>query len=69
MIRTDTEPAQIDFVVLKDSGKPGRISKGVFYFDGETVVLKAPEHGFPRPDFENDDEGKPIAYLRLSRGG
>ena len=70
VIRTDVEPAQIDFVVLKESGEPGRISKGIFYFDGETVIMKAPEHGLPRPrDFESDDKGKPIAFLRLSRDG
>lgn len=66
VIRTDVEPAQIDFVVLKESGEPGRISKGIFYFDGETVIIKAPESGLPRPrDFERG--AGPIALLRLSR--
>ncbi len=70
VLRTDVEPAQIDFVVLKESGEPGRISKGIFYFDGETVIMKAPEHGLPRPrDFKRDDKSAPIAFLRLSRGG
>ncbi len=71
VIRTDEEPAQIDFVVLVYSGEPGlRISKGIFYFDGETVIVKAPEHGLPRPrDFKRDDKSAPIAFLRLSRGG
>ncbi len=70
VLRTDVEPAQIDFVVLDPSGEPGRISKGIFYFDAETVIMKAPEHGLPRPrDFEGDDKGKPIAFLRLSRDG
>ncbi len=70
VIRTDVEPAQIDFVVLDASGKPGRISKGIFRFDGETIVLKAPEHGLPRPrDLESGDAGEPIAFLRLSRRG
>jgi uncharacterized protein (TIGR03067 family) len=68
VIRTDVEPAQIDFVVLKESGEPGRISKGIFYFDGETVIIKAPESGLPRPqDFESS--AGPIALLRLSRDG
>ena len=68
VIRADVEPAQIDFVVLDESGEPGRISKGIFDFDGETVIVKAPESGFPRPrDFTNDDKDKPIAFLRLSR--
>ena len=67
VIRTDAEPAQIDFVVLNESGEPGRISKGIFYFDGETVIIKAPESGLPRPrDFERS--AGPIALLRLSRG-
>ena len=71
VIRTDEEPAQIDFVVLVYSGEPGlRISKGIFYFDGETVIVKAPEHGLPRPrDFKSDDKNAPIAFLRLSRDG
>ncbi len=71
VIRTDFEPAQIDFVILVQSGERGlRISEGIFYFDGETVIVKAPEHGLPRPrDFKNDDKGAPIAFLRLSRDG
>ncbi len=71
VLRTDVEPAQIDFVVLVYSGEPGlRISKGIFYFDGETVIVKAPEHGLPRPrDFKSDDKNAPIAFLRLSRDG
>ena len=65
VIRPDEEPAQIDFVVLP---QPGRISKGIFHFDGETIVVKAPESGLPRPgDFEAD--AGPIAFLRLSRDG
>ena len=68
MIRPDEKPAQIDFVVLDQSGAPGRISKGIFHFDGETIVVKAPEHGLPRPrDFESSPG--PIALLRLSRDG
>jgi uncharacterized protein (TIGR03067 family) len=70
VIRTDVEPAQIDFVVLRESGEPGRISKGIFHFDGESVIIKAPEHGLPRPrDFKNDDKNAPIVFLRLSRDG
>ena len=66
VIRPDEEPAQIDFVVLDQSGEPGRISEGIFHFDGKTIVVKAPEHGLPRPrDFES--EAGPIALLRLSR--
>jgi len=66
VIRPDEEPAQIDFVVLDQSGEPGRISEGIFHFDGKTIVVKAPEHGLPRPrDF--DGEAGPIALLRLSR--
>lgn len=69
VLRTDVEPAQIDFVVLVHSGERGlRISEGIFYFDGETVIVKAPEHGLPRPrDFKNDNKNAPIAFLRLSR--
>jgi uncharacterized protein (TIGR03067 family) len=69
VLRTDVEPAQIDFVVLVYSGERGlRISEGIFYFDGETVIVKAPEQGLPRPrDFKNDDKNAPIAFLRLRR--
>lgn len=67
VIRTDVEPAQIDFVVLDAAGEPGRISKGIFRFDRESVIVKAPESGLPRPsDLDSADEG-PIAFLRLSR--
>ena len=66
VIRTDVEPAQIDFVVLRESGEVGRISKGIFHFDGESIVVKAPESGLPRPrDF--DSSPGPIALLRLSQ--
>ena len=66
VIRPDKEPAQIDFVVLNESGEPGRISMGIFRFDGETIVVKAPEGGLPRPeDFESAPG--PIARLLLSR--
>jgi len=69
VIRPDEKPAQIDFVVLDSLGvRVSRISKGIFYFDGETIVVKAPEHGLPRPrDFKSDDKNAPIAFLRLSR--
>ena len=69
MIRTDSEPARIDFVILVQSGEPGlRISEGIFSFDGDTVIVKAPEQGVPRPrSFKSDDENAPIALLRLSR--
>jgi len=63
VIRPDEQPAQIDFVVLP---QPGRISKGIFRFDGGTLVVKAPESGLPRPGEFKEDSG-PIAYLRLSR--
>ena len=63
VIRSDEQPAQIDFVVLP---QPGRISKGIFHFDEETIVVKAPESGLPRPRVFEKTDG-PIARLRLSR--
>lgn len=63
VLRTDVEPAWIDFVILP---QPGRISRGIFRFDGEAVLVKAPEGGMPRPrGFE--EEAGPIANLRLVR--
>jgi hypothetical protein len=66
VIRPDVEPAQIDFVVLDESGKPGRISKEIFRIDDEVIVIKAPESGLPRPKTFEQTEG-PLARLRLSR--
>ena len=68
VIRPDEQPAQIDFVILVPPGeREPKTSKGIFYVDGETIVMRAPHFGEPRPrDFKNDD--KPIAFLRLRRG-
>lgn len=69
VLRTDEEPAQIDFVILVQSGERKlATSQGIFHFDGDTIVVKAPERGESRPrDFESVDENTPIALLRLSR--
>ena len=69
VIRPDEEPAQIDFVIEEDaSGPNGQTSKGIFYFDGETIVVLAPPPGKARPqDFEKSDD--PRVLMRLKPGG
>ncbi len=71
VLRTDEEPAQLDFVILVQSGEPnGRTSEAIFYFDGETVVVNAAIPEEPRPlDFKIDEVDRPTALLRLERGG
>ena len=59
VIRSDTEPAQIDFVI-EDCGLPcsfkGKTSEGIFYLDDGIVVAHNPPPGNPRPkDFEDKD--------------
>ncbi len=68
VIRTDEEPAQIDFVILVQSGERGlKTSPGIFYWDGETLVVVAPPPGKARPqDFEKKDG---LVMLRLKRDG
>ena len=63
VIRPNEELAQIDFVILP---QPGRISKGIFYFDGEAIIVKTAESGLPRSR-DSENEPGPIALLRLSR--
>ena len=67
-IRTDEIPAQIDFVILVQSGERNeRTSEGIFYWDGETIVVHAPVPGEARPqDFEKTD-GRVL--MRLKRDG
>jgi len=71
VIRTDEEPAQLDFVILVQSDQPnGNTSRGIFYWDGETVVVRAPTPGKPRPkDFTRDEEDEPTVLLRLRHDG
>lgn len=70
VIRADEEPAQIDFVILVQSGEPnGNASEGIFRWDGDTVVVVAPPPGNARPrGFDVDEEGV-VVELRLKRDG
>jgi len=70
VIRTDEEPAQIDFVIEENASGPNgnNTSKGIFYFDGETIVVLAPPPGKARPqDFEKTND--PMVRMRLKRDG
>ncbi len=70
VIRTDEEPAQIDFVI--ESYEEVRTSAGIFYWDGETLVVRAPVPGEPRPqEFKGDDKDdkNKTVFMRLSRDG
>jgi uncharacterized protein (TIGR03067 family) len=71
VIRTDEEPAQIDFVILVQSGERGlKTSKGIFYWDGETLVVRAPPPEEARPqEFKADDKTVPTVRMRLKRDG
>ena len=69
VIRTDEEPAQIDFVI--ESYEEVRTSAGIFYWDGETLVVRAPVPGEPRPqEFKGDDKDdkNKTVFMRLKRG-
>ncbi len=72
VIRTDEEPAQLDFVIEEDaSGFNGNTSAGIFYWDGETLVVRAPVPGEPRPqEFKGDDKDdkNKTVFMRLKRG-
>jgi len=59
VIRTDEEPAQFDFVIEECPGCSfkGHTSTGIFYVDGETIVVLSPTPGEARPqDFESKDQ-------------
>ena len=69
VIRTDEEPAQLDFVI--ESYEEVRTSAGIFYWDGETLVVRAPVPGEPRPlEFKGDDKDdkNKTVFMRLKRG-
>ena len=70
VIRTDEEPAQIDFVLEECAGGcNGQTSKGIFYWDGETIVVVAPPPGEARPqDFEVEEKDV-LVMMRLKRDG
>ena len=71
VIRTDEEPAQIDFVIEECPGCSfkGQASTGIFYFDGETPVVVAPPPGEARPKDFKTVEGEPRAVMRLRSDG
>lgn len=63
-IRPGTSPAQIDFTIEEcDCDYEGSTSRGIYYEDGESIVLAAPPPGTPRAaSFEQEDQ-----MLRLRR--
>ena len=69
VIRPDTEPPQIDFVI-EDCGGPcsfiGKTSEGIFYLDDGVLVAHNPPPGNPRP--KNFEEKEPTR-LHFERGG
>ncbi len=69
VIRPDEEPAQIDFVMEECAGGcHGQTSKGIFYLDGETIVVSAPPPGAARPqDFKKTND--PRVVMRLEPDG
>ena len=72
VIRTDEEPAQIDFVIEEcpDCSFKGQASPGIFYWDGETIVVSAPPPGEARArDFEKPKDGRAMTMMRLKRDG
>ena len=67
VIRTDEEPAQIDFVIEECAcGFKGETSTGIFYWDGETIIVSSPEPGSARPQEFKKDSGN---MLRLKPEG
>ncbi len=66
-IRTDEEPAQLDFMIEDcHCGFKGRASTGIFYWDGETIVVSAPAPGDARPEEFKESSG---GMMRLKRDG
>ena len=66
-IRTDEEPAHLDFMIEDcRCGFKGRASTGIFYWDGETIVVSAPPPGDARPQEFKENSGD---MLRLKPEG
>ncbi len=66
-IRPDEEPAHFDFMIEDcDCGFKGRASTGIFYWDGETIVVSSPEPGDARPLEFKEDSG---TMMRLKPEG
>jgi len=69
VLRPDEEPAHFDFVIEDcNCGFKGQTSEGIFYLDGETVVvLSASPDSTRPPNFEKSDE--PRVSMRFEPGG
>jgi uncharacterized protein (TIGR03067 family) len=66
-IRTDDDPAHLDFLIEDcRCGFKGRASTGIFYWDGETIIVSAPAPGEARPREFKEDSG---TMLRLKPEG
>ena len=67
-VRTDVEPAQLDFVILVQSGEPNaNTSEAIFRWEDETIHIVAPPPGNRRPRSVKDTEGHEL--LELTRDG
>lgn len=67
LLRPDEAPAQIDFAIddCQCSFK-GMTSDGIYYWEGETLVIAAPRPGSPRPARFNEMSGEMMRLRRLA---
>jgi uncharacterized protein (TIGR03067 family) len=62
----DAQPAQINFLI-EDCRCPykGQASTGIYYWDGEAIVIAAPQPGIKRPDRFVERSGQMIRLKRV----
>ncbi len=68
VVRPDEEPPWIDFLIenCRCSFK-GMASTGIYFWDGESVVISAPRPGKPRPQSFNPDSGNVMRLMRIPK--
>lgn len=60
-----TDPARIDFKIEEcECGREGKTSEGIFRWDGDTIEIRAPETGNPRPTEFDETSGETMRLVR-----
>ena len=69
-IRDDVEPAEIDFIIVMQSGGPnGNASKGFYRWEDETLIILSSVPGTPRPETFVLDRDEPMVELHMRLDG
>ena len=68
VVRPDEEPPWFDFEIEDCScSYKGMASTGIYFWDGESVLISAPRPGNPRPPAFNSQSGNMMRLMRMPR--